>query len=106
MKDLIIISTTSDDRSKLDEIAKTLVNENLAACVQINGPITSHYSWQGRIESSTEWSCLIKTKSSLWEAVEARIAELHNYQTPQILAIPVANVSKAYGEWVELQTRN
>ena len=58
---LLVIATTNDDRDELDRIAKTLIERKLAACCQISGPLTSHYCWEGKLESSMEFTCTIKT---------------------------------------------
>ncbi len=102
--DLIVVSTTAENRQQLDEIARALLAENLAACVQIGGPITSHYRWQGELQQSDEWTCLVKTTASLYSRVETVIQELHDYDVPQIVAVPILHGYQPYLEWVREQT--
>jgi periplasmic divalent cation tolerance protein len=76
----------------------------LAACVQITGPATSVYRWQGKVESSQEWLCIIKTQASGYPAVEAAIRELHTYQVPEIVAVPIVAGSAEYLAWLRQET--
>jgi periplasmic divalent cation tolerance protein len=100
MERLIVITTTSDSRDKLEEIAAYLVDHQLAACCQVGGPITSWYRWQGQTESSPEWICAIKTLKRLFPKVRDAIVKLHHYQQPQIVAIDIADTSQGYHQWV------
>jgi periplasmic divalent cation tolerance protein len=80
------------------------VEQKLAACVQINGPIESTYRWKGKVETSTEWLCLIKTWEDLFGKVEAAIKKLHPYETPEIIAVPIVKGSKEYLTWLDAET--
>ncbi len=77
-----------------------LIERRLAACVQISGPITSVYRWQEKIETGSEWRCEIKTRMAHYAAVESAIRELHSYDVPEILALPVVAGSQAYLDWL------
>jgi periplasmic divalent cation tolerance protein len=103
MAEFIQILTTTDGKQLAEEIACTLVERRLAACVQIVGPIASIYRWQGQIERSEEWQCWIKTTRERFPAVEQAIRELHTYSVPEILAIPVVAGSSTYLQWLEEQ---
>ncbi len=96
----IQITTTSDDRNELEEIAKRLIDERLAACCQILGPLTSIYRWRETIEESSEWMCLIKTDERLYAAVEILIRQIHHYDEPEIIATPITYGSAGYLDWV------
>ena len=100
MTDAIQIVTTTGSSEEADRIAQTLVDRRLAACVQTSGPITSTYRWQGKVERGQEWLCTIKTRSSHYAAVETAIREVHSYDEPEILAVPIAAGSKGYLEWL------
>ena len=100
MIDAIQIVTTTASREEAERIAGHLVEHRLAACVQIGGPITSTYRWQGAIESGTEWRCVIKTRRGLLEAVETAIHRLHSYEVPEILAFDVVAGSRGYLDWL------
>lgn len=97
---MLLVTTTAPDRATADAIAAALVDRRLAACVQVSGPITSVYRWQGAVETSEEWLCTAKTTDERWEAIEALIAELHPYETPELVATPITQASAAYAAWV------
>lgn len=99
-KQPIIITTTSDDREVLKKIAQRLVANELAACCQISGPITSVYRWQGSVESASEHSVSIKTLASKFSAVESVIRELHRYDEPEIVATNITHGSESYLNWI------
>ncbi|MGB5219300.1 MAG: divalent-cation tolerance protein CutA [Smithella sp.] len=101
MKSYIQISTTTETKEEAQKIAKYLVEQKLAACVQITGPIESTYRWKGKVETSAEWLCLIKTRESLFGRVEAAIKKLHPYETPEIIAMPLINGSVEYLKWLD-----
>ena len=98
--DLILITTTSDDRAELERIASRLVELKLAACCQIGGPITSVYTWEGKTDSSQEYVCSIKTRKRLFEDVANEIKALHHYEIPQIVSVEISNASDSYRDWV------
>jgi periplasmic divalent cation tolerance protein len=106
MKSYIQISTTTETKEQAQKIARYLVEQKLAACVQITGPIESTYRWKDKVETSTEWLCLVKTREILFEKVEAAIKKLHSYETPEIIAIPIVRGSKEYLNWLHEQTKN
>jgi periplasmic divalent cation tolerance protein len=104
MTDAIQIFTTTAAKADAEKLARALVERRLAACVQVGGPIVSCYRWQEQVETAEEWLCTIKTRRDLYDAVEAAIKELHPYQTPEILAVPVVAGSEAYLTWLREQT--
>ncbi len=77
-----------------------MVQERLAACAQVTGPVSSVYRWQGEVETAAEWYCHLKTTAARAPALLARIRELHPYDTPEIIALP-AEADPAYLRWVE-----
>jgi periplasmic divalent cation tolerance protein len=96
----IMITTTSDDKSELEQIATFLVEDRLAACCQIVGPITSVYRWQAGFERTQEWMCQIKTEDSLYDAVEIAIRQQHHYDEPEIIATQIVRGSAGYLKWL------
>lgn len=94
------IETTVGQQDHAASLARTLIDERLAACVQQEGPITSTYRWEGRVASETEWRCVIKTTEDRREACVARLRQLHPYTTPQLVAWPLAWASDDYAAWV------
>jgi periplasmic divalent cation tolerance protein len=95
------VTTTVATQADAERIAAALVEERLAACVQVAGPIISAYRWQGAIERATEWYCHCKTTWARYPALEARLRELHPYETPEIIALPIVAGSPAYLAWIE-----
>lgn len=77
-----------------------LVEKRLAGCVQVVGPITSTYWWQGRIEQAEEWQCIVKSRQDLFDALAEAIWAGHPYDVPEILAIPVVAGGKDYLAWL------
>ena len=97
----IVVTTTGDDLKTLESIAQKLVQDGLAACVQISSPITSWYRWNGTIEKSAEQVCTIKTSIQHFEKVRDCILQLHNYDEPQIIANPIEAASQGYLDWMK-----
>jgi periplasmic divalent cation tolerance protein len=96
----IQVVTSIDSREGAGSLARALVERHLAACVQVLGPITSTYRWEGQIETSEEWLCLIKSEVDRYAELEAAIKELHPYDVPEILAMPVTAGNADYLEWM------
>ncbi len=100
MTGFIQVITTVASQAEAENIGRTLVERHLAACVHLSGPITSVYRWQGKIETGAEWVCAAKTSAALYSQVEAAIVELHSYDVPEILAVPIVDGSAAYLDWL------
>jgi len=97
------IVTTVPTMEDARRIAGRLVEQRLAACVQIVGPIESVYRWKDKVETAQEWQCWIKTRGNLYGRVENTIRELHPYNVPEILS-SVVEASKPYLEWLRDST--
>jgi periplasmic divalent cation tolerance protein len=104
MTDYIQIVTTTERREDTERIARTLIEQRLAACAQVTGPITSTYRWHGQIETAQEWQCWAKSRRSLYDEIEQAIRRLHPYDVPEILAIPILAGSADYLAWLEAET--
>ncbi len=104
MDNFIQVATTIDSRDKAEILARKLLEQRLVACVQILA-CDSMYHWQGRIESSPEYLCLMKTRADLFPALEKAVTKLHPYEVPEIMATPVLAVNPSYKDWLnqELQ---
>jgi periplasmic divalent cation tolerance protein len=103
---VVLILTTVPDDTNAETLARTLVEERLAACVNVHGPMTSVYRWNGAVERETERQLIIKTTSDRIPAVEARVRQLHSYDVPEFLVVPVATGGATYLRWVNDQTRS
>jgi len=103
MSGYIQILTTVDKKEDADAIAQLLVDEGLAACVQVAGPVQSTYRWKGTVETTEEWQCFIKTEQRHYDLLEKRIKEIHPYELPEIISMPIQNGSREYLEWLDEQ---
>lgn len=104
MTEIIQVMTTTSTREEAAKIAAALLENRLAACVQVAGPIESHYRWKGVLERSTEWLCLIKTRRENYAAVEEAIRTNHSYEVPEIIACPIDAGSEPYLAWLRAET--
>jgi periplasmic divalent cation tolerance protein len=100
----LIVLTSLPDREVALRLARTLVERQLAACVNVLAEGTSVYRWQGEIETAQEVPVLIKTRAALYEAVEAAIREFHPYELPEIVAVTVQRGLPQYLEWISSET--
>lgn len=100
MAEYVQVLTTAGSEEEAERIAATLVEQRLAACVQVVGPIASHYRWQGKLEREREWQCLAKTEAALYGRAEDAIRAVHSYEEPEILAVPVLAGSRGYLDWI------
>jgi len=100
----IEVHITAPDRVQARAMAQALVEERLAACVNLVGGVQSIYRWQGAVEESEEVLCLVKTRRELLPALTARVRAVHPYDVPEILAFEVAEGSPAYLAWLEEST--
>ncbi|MCW6038346.1 divalent-cation tolerance protein CutA [Spirulina subsalsa FACHB-351] len=98
-----IILVTASSETEAKTIARYLVESKLAACVSLT-PIHSIYTWQGSIESAQEWQLVIKTNLAHYAAIEAKVQELHSYEVPEIIALPIVEGSAAYLGWIAENT--
>jgi periplasmic divalent cation tolerance protein len=105
MAEYIQVVTTTEEEQDAQVIARALVEERLAACVQVLGPITSTYRWEGKIETSREWQCWAKSRRELYEQIEQTIRRLHPYEVPEILAVEILAGSQGYLAWLDEQLR-
>lgn len=101
MKGQLVVLVTCANATEARRIAQALVEERLAACVNIHAAARSIYRWQGKVERAREIPVTIKTSSRLFPRLERRIRELHSYDTPEIVALPVAAGSRNYLLWIE-----
>jgi periplasmic divalent cation tolerance protein len=96
----IVVLTTTATFEQAEKIAQVLIASELAACVQILPPMTSVYRWQEQVEQTTEHLLLIKTLLTSYAQVEAAIQTNHPYQTPEIIALPIAAGATDYLAWL------
>jgi periplasmic divalent cation tolerance protein len=97
---VVLVLTTLGESADAAAFARTLVDERLAACVNVLPPMTSVYRWQGKVEQDREQQIVIKTEAARVEALEVRVRELHPYELPEFLVLPAGGGSTAYLAWV------
>jgi periplasmic divalent cation tolerance protein len=100
-----IVLTTADNPREATRLARTLVEEGLAACATLIPVVQSVYRWEGNIQLSTETMLLLKTAPERLAALEARLLALHTYQTPEFLVLPVESGSQPYLDWLHASLR-
>jgi len=104
MPDALELHITAPDVEVAARLGRALVEEGLAACVNIVPGVRSIYKWQGKICDDSEVLCLCKTRPALFDRVRARVSELHPYEVPEILAFAVVDGSPAYLDWLRAST--
>jgi periplasmic divalent cation tolerance protein len=102
-QDIVLILTTFPDDDRAEALARTLVEERLAACVNVLSPMASFYRWKGAIERDVERQVVIKTTRGLVTAVQSRVRELHKYELPEFLVLSADGGSDAYIGWIREQ---
>lgn len=102
--DIVLLYVTTRDASEAREIGRSLVAERLAACANVLPEMTSVYEWEGELSESREAVLLLKTRAELADAATARVLELHSYDTPAVLALPVTGGSRAFASWIAQQS--
>ncbi len=102
---MLLVLTNLPDRASAEALAATLVEDRLAACVNILQPCHSVYRWQGAVETTEEVPLLIKTSEAGYAALENAIRVRHPYETPEIIAVPVVLALPDYLAWVMTETR-
>ena len=100
MSDVVLVLSTVPDDASAEKIARTLVEESLAACANLLPPMTSIYRWKGAIERDTERQLVMKTTRSRVEALKNRLKELHSYELPEFIIIAVDGGGEAYLKWI------
>ena len=101
---VLVVTTMLDDEAAARELAAAVVEERLAACAQVGGPLHSVYRWQGSVESATEWSVAMKTSSGALERLLERVRSLHGYETPELVVTEVVGGDPDYLAWVVDET--
>lgn len=100
----LLIMTTMPDRASAMSLAQMLVDERIAACVNVLSDCTSVYRWQGKSETAMEVPVLIKTTDENYSQLEQRIMSVHPYELPELIAVPISGGLPAYLKWIETET--
>jgi len=103
MTDKIVVLTTCDSEQHAEKLARHLVEQRVAACVNLLPKARSIYRWNEKVEEASEWMLIIKSRRDLFAALRAEIQKLHTYETPELIALPVVDGSESYLTWFDAQ---
>ena len=103
-KKYIIIQTSTNKENISRKISSYLLEKNLAACINVVFPVYSQYKYKGEVKEDTEYVLYIKTKKDNYFKIQKAIEELHNYETPEIIALDISHGSKKFFEWIGNET--
>lgn len=101
----IFVYVTAGSGEEASRLARTLVEERLAACANVLGGMRSVYRWQGKVEEAEEVVVILKSTTERFAALEARVKALHSYECPCVVALPIAEGSGAYLDWIVAETQ-
>ena len=101
MTDKIVVMSTCSDEEEAKRISRALVEDRVAACVNIVPGLLSYYRWQGAVESAPEWLLLIKSTREKFDALRNALEKAHSYEVPEIVALPVVDGSLNYLNWID-----
>ncbi len=105
MTDKIVVLTTCESQEQADGLARRLVEHRLAACVNILPGARSVYRWKEKVEEAAEFILVIKSRRDVFPKLREAIAELHSYEIPEVLALPVVDGSDAYLNWLDREVQ-
>lgn len=100
----LAVLTTTDSAAKAAELARGAVEAGLAACAQISAPVTSVFHWRDAVETTQEWQVLFKTVQRRYAELEAHLVAAHDYDTPEVIALPVIAAASPYLTWLTSET--
>ncbi|MEP6962739.1 MAG: divalent-cation tolerance protein CutA [Acidobacteriota bacterium] len=101
MTDKIVVLCTCESEEQAGSIARSLVEQNLAACVNILPNIRSIYRWKGTIEDAAEYLLVIKSRRDKFDALREAIVKIHSYDLPEVIAVPIVDGAQAYLRWID-----
>ena len=105
MSEAIVVLVTCGSEEEATKIANSLVEEGLAACVNIISPVLSIYRWEVKIWDEKEWLLIMKTQKERFEDLEKKVKSLHSYSVPEVIALPIVEGSAPYLKWLEETTK-
>ncbi len=101
MSQYVVVFMTAPDEEVAARIGRQVIEEGLCACCNILGPIRSIYRWKGRVHDEKEVLCVLKTRTALFEGLKKRVKELHPYQVPEVVALPIEDGLSEYLGWID-----
>jgi len=100
MSSYIVVFMTVPDKKEATKIAQSLLKEKLIACANIVGPVSSLFWWKGKIDKASEFLVIMKSKKNLFKKLSERVKELHSYEVPEVIALPVIEGLPFYLNWL------
>ena len=100
MSSFIIVITTAKSREEALKIVRCLLNERLIACANLVGPISSLFWWENKIDEASEILVFMKSSENLFKRLAERVKEIHSYQVPELIALPIIRGSRSYLDWM------
>lgn len=104
-KEFVQVMTTLANKEDAERLALHLLDQRLAGCVQVSGPIASFYQWQGKLEKAQEYQLQIKSRLDLYATLAEAIIQNHPYENPEILVLPIVAGSAEYLSWLDKELR-
>jgi periplasmic divalent cation tolerance protein len=101
----IIVLMTNATREEAEKITSKLLDERLIACANITGPVSSLFWWKGKISREKEFLTLMKTRAELFDELAKTVRQMHSYEVPEIIAVPILNGEQSYMEWLNSSLR-
>lgn len=101
MTNKIVVFSTCGSEAEAERLARHLIEERLAACVNVVTPVRSYYRWKGIVESADEWMLVIKSSRDLFDRLRLVLESAHSYELPEVLAVPVVEGSPTYMKWLD-----
>jgi periplasmic divalent cation tolerance protein len=101
MTDKIVVLSACDSEEQATQVARALIDQHLAACVNILPGARSIYRWKGQVEETSEWLLVIKSRRDKFDALRAAIGKVHSYEVPELLAMPIVDGSESYLSWMD-----
>lgn len=105
MTELSLVYVTASNTDEAKKIAEELLNERLAACVNIYDNMTALYWWEGKLEGSSEAALVAKTRKNLLPELKTKVRNVHSYSCPCIVAMDIADADKDYADWIARETK-
>jgi periplasmic divalent cation tolerance protein len=105
MTDKIVVFNTCASADEAERLARRLVDERLAACVNVISPVRSFYRWKGEVEEAAEWLLIIKSSRELFSSLSVVLKSAHSYELPEVIAMPVVDGSTDYLSWIEQELK-
>lgn len=104
MTDKIVVFSNCVSAEEAHRVARSLVESRLAACVNIMPGVRSVYRWQGAVEEASEWTLLIKTRRSAFQRLCAELRQIHSYEVPEVIAVPIVDGQEDYLAWIDRES--